>query len=117
VKHPERLAELIARGAFAQVTTHSLLGGFGRKIEKSAWSLCRSGLIHIVSSDAHHVVRRGFRLREAYDVIRERMGEPWENYFLNNAQCVINDKPFSSKPALAHSSEGVLRHLFSYFHK
>jgi protein-tyrosine phosphatase len=117
VKHPERLAELIARGAFTQVTTHSLLGGFGRQIEKSAWSLCRSGRIHIISSDAHHVVRRGFRLREAYDVIRERMGEPWENYFLNNAQCVINDKTFSNKPALAPSSEGVLRHLFSYFHK
>ncbi|WP_429369544.1 tyrosine-protein phosphatase [Paenibacillus sp. DS2015] len=114
VKHPERLAELIERGAWAQVTTHSLLGGFGRRIEKAAWSLCRSGLIHIVSSDAHHVERRGFRLRQAYDVIRERMGEPWENYFLNNAQCVIEDKPFSSKPESTYS-EGVLRRFLSYF--
>ncbi|AJS61164.1 tyrosine-protein phosphatase [Paenibacillus sp. IHBB 10380] len=114
VKHPERLAELIERGAFAQVTTHSLLGGFGRRIEKAAWSLCRSGLIHIVSSDAHHMERRGFRLREAYDVIRGRMGKPWENYFLNNAQCVIEDKPFSSKPE-PPLLEGVIRRLLSYF--
>lgn len=115
VKHPERLAELIERGAFAQVTTHSLLGAFGRVIEKSAWSLCSRGLIHIVSSDAHHVERRGFRLREAYDVIGERMGEPWEDYFLNNAQCVLENKPFSSKPDVTSSSKGVLRRLLSHF--
>jgi protein-tyrosine phosphatase len=116
VKHPERLAELVEEGAFAQVTTHSLLGGFGRQIEQSAWSLCRSGLIHIVSSDAHHLERRGFRMREAYTIIRERMGEQWENYFLNNAQCVVEDKPFGSKPVAAPLSGGVLRRLLSYFY-
>lgn len=115
MKHPERLAELIERGAFAQVTSHSLLGGFGRRIEKMAWTLCKSGLIHIVSSDAHHVKLRGFRLSEAYAVIRERMGEQWENYYLNNATCVIEDRPFGSKPANEVSSGGVLQRIGSYF--
>lgn len=115
VKHPERLAELVEEGALAQVTTHSLLGGFGRQIEQSAWSLCRSGLIHIVSSDAHHLDRRGFRMREAYAVIRERMGEQWVDYFLNNAQCVAEDRPFGSKPAATPLSEGVLRRLLTFF--
>ena len=41
VQHPERLAELVEAGAFAQVTTHSLVGGFGKRIEQTAWSLCR----------------------------------------------------------------------------
>jgi protein-tyrosine phosphatase len=116
VKHPERLAELVEDGAFAQITTHSLLGGFGRQIELSAWSLCRSGLIHVVSSDAHHVERRGFRMREAYAVIRNRMGEQWEIYFLNNAVCVVENRSFGSKPAAVPSSEGALRRLFSYFY-
>jgi protein-tyrosine phosphatase len=115
VKHPERLAELVEEGAFAQVTSLSLLGGFGRRIEQSAWSLCRSGLIHIVSSDAHHPVHRGFRLREAYDVIRKRMGAQWESYYLNNAQCVVEDKPFGSIPAITQSSESAFRRLLSYF--
>ncbi|MCD9024052.1 tyrosine-protein phosphatase [Cohnella silvisoli] len=115
VRHPERLAELIKAGAFAQVTTHSLLGGFGRQIEQVAWSLCRSGLIHIVSSDAHHLERRGFRMNEAYTAIRERMGEQWENYFLSNAICVADNKPFGNKPVAAPSSDGVIRRLFSYF--
>ncbi len=115
MKHPERLAGLIERGALAQVTSHSLLGGFGNRIEKLAWRLCESGLIHIVSSDAHHVERRGFRMREAYDVIRERMGEPWENYLLENAQCVIEDRSIGSMPAHEPSSKGVLHRLYSYF--
>ncbi|OAB41189.1 tyrosine-protein phosphatase [Paenibacillus antarcticus] len=116
MKHPERLAELIERGAFAQVTTHSLLGGFGRRIEKMAWFLCKSGLIHIVSSDAHDMERRGFRLREAYEVIGERMGKQWENYFLNNSACVLDDSPFGSKPVEAEASSwGVLHRLGSYF--
>lgn len=116
VKHPERLAELIEAGAFAQVTTHSLLGGFGKRIEQSAWSLMKDGLIHIVSSDAHHVERRGFRLREAYDSIERRMGEHWVSYLQSNAQSIIEDKPFRIQPPAA-SSKGVVRRFLSYFHK
>lgn len=117
MNNPERLAEMVEEGAYAQVTTHSLLGGFGRRIEQSAWSLCRSGLIHIVSSDAHHPERRGYRMREAYGVIRERMGEQWENYFLNNAQCVVANKPIGSIPAAAPSTESAFRRLLTYFNK
>ncbi|OAB32924.1 tyrosine-protein phosphatase [Paenibacillus glacialis] len=114
MKHPDRLANLIERGAWAQVTTHSLLGGFGKRIEKLAWTLCKRGLIHIVSSDAHHVERRGFRLREAYNVIGDVMGEQWQNYFLNNAQCVIDDRPFEIQPVEKPSSGGILHRLGSY---
>lgn len=117
MKHPERLAELIDLGAFAQVTTHSLLGGFGRRVEKLAWTLCKSGLIHIVSSDAHHVEHRGFRMREAYIEIRKRMGEEWENYYLSNAQNILENRPFESIPAKEPLSEGVLHRICSYFQK
>jgi protein-tyrosine phosphatase len=115
VEHPERLADLIREGAFAQVTTHSLLGGFGKRIKQSAWSLCSSGLIHIVSSDAHHLERRGFRLREAYDAIHERMGAEWVSYFLSNSQCVTGNKPFGRMPIEALSTRSVWNRLFSYF--
>lgn len=116
VKHPERLAELIEAGAYAQVTSHSLLGGFGKRIEQSAWSLLREGLIHIVSSDAHHIDRRGFRLGEAYHSIERRMGEQWVSYLQGNAQAVIEDKPFHIQPDVS-SSKGIARRLLSYFYK
>lgn len=117
VQHPDRLAELIEAGAFAQVTTHSLLGGFGKRIEQSAWSLLKAGHIHIVSSDAHHIVRRGFRLREAYDAIERRMGEQWVNYLQLNAKSVLEDIPFHSKPETTASSKGLLSRFTSLFYK
>jgi protein-tyrosine phosphatase len=116
VKHPERLAELIEAGAFAQVTSHSLLGGFGKRIEQTSWSLMKAGLIHIVSSDAHHIERRGFRLREAYDSIERRMGEQWVSYLQMNAQSIIANEPFHSQPAVS-SADGVVRRIISYFYK
>lgn len=117
VKHPDRLAELIQAGAYAQVTTHSLLGGFGKRVEQSAWSLLKAGSIHFVASDAHHVVRRGFRLAEAYETIEQRMGEQWVHYMQANAQSVLEDKPLHNRPAEIVSSEGVIRRFISYFHQ
>ncbi|WP_424769265.1 tyrosine-protein phosphatase [Paenibacillus sp. sgz302251] len=117
VQHPERLAELVEAGAFAQVTSHSLLGGFGKRIEQSAWTLLKSGLIHVVSSDAHHMERRGFRMREAYDVIQSRMGEQWVEALKSNAQCVAADKPFCDQPIVISSSIGVVKRLLSLFQK
>ncbi|MEV5027108.1 DUF3885 domain-containing protein [Paenibacillus sp. LPE1-1-1.1] len=107
--------EVYVINRISYLTTHSLLGGFGRRIEQTAWSFCSSGLIYIGSSDAHHLERRGFRLREAYDAIHERMGEAWECFFLNNAQCVIGNKTFGRMPVEALSYRGVWSRLFSYF--
>ncbi|CAM4355325.1 protein tyrosine phosphatase [Paenibacillus alkaliterrae] len=114
VQHPERLAELVEAGAFAQVTSHSLLGGFGKRIEQSAWTLLKNGSIHIVASDAHHIERRGFRLREAYDAIERRMGEQWKSYLQINARHVLEDEPFNPQPFAANSTEGALRRVLSY---
>ncbi|TVY01262.1 tyrosine-protein phosphatase [Cohnella terricola] len=116
-EHPERLSELLEEGAYAQVTTHSLLGGFGRGVERTAWSLCAQGLIHLVSSDAHHPQRRGFRLREAYGTIRDRLGEEWETWYMDNARCVIENHSFGERPAIATSPPGGVRRLLSYFRK
>ncbi len=114
VKHPRLLAELVELGACAQMTTHSLLGDFGRQVRQAAWTLCESGLVHLVSSDAHHHERRGFRMREAYEAIRQRMGEPWEAYYKRNARCVADDMPFDSPPS-ATASDTLLRRLLSFF--
>ena len=122
--HPERnaeiaarpglLAELVERGAYAQMTANSLLGGFGRQVRQAAWTLCESGLIHLVSSDAHDPERRGFRLREAYASIHERMGEPWEAYYKRNAQCVVEDGLFDRPPSIMRPKDNVVRRMISF---
>jgi len=111
---PGRLAELIAEGAYAQMTTHSLLGGFGRGVQRAAWTLCESGLIHVVSSDAHHPERRGFRLAEAYAAIRSRMGESWASYFEDNAGSILDNRALGAAPPIERE-ERLLRRLFGFF--
>lgn len=117
VQHPERLAELVEAGAFSQVTSHSLLGGFGKRIEQSAWSLLKSGHIHIVSSDAHHIEKRGFRLLESYELIEARLGAEWVEYLQSNAAHIINNTRFDKQPSLQTSSKGAVRRLLSLFSK
>lgn len=113
VQHPERLEELIDLGASAQLTTHSLLGGFGKRIEQASWELLRRGCIQLLSSDAHHVTRRGFRMGEAYAFIERTMGEQWTAYLKANASCVLGDKPFGEQPPIPGASGGKVRKLFA----
>ncbi|SFF23850.1 protein-tyrosine phosphatase [Paenibacillus catalpae] len=100
VQNPDRLAELVELGAYAQVTTHSLLGGFGRGIEKASWTLCRRGLIHIVASDAHHLEWRGFRMKDAYERVEAELGPAWRRYFERNAQAIWDGRDLTDQPTL-----------------
>ena len=66
--HPERsptfladldeLAELVRRGAFAQLTAGSLRGDFGRTVQRGARGMLERGLAHVVASDAHAATGR-----------------------------------------------------------
>lgn len=112
---PRRLEALLEGGAIAQVTSHSLLGGFGRGVEKTAWTLCRSGLIHIVSSDAHHAERRGFKLSEAYAAVGKRLGGQYVSFYQSNAGRIISDQPLEPMLEAIQASGGPLRRFLSKF--
>ncbi|SDS96998.1 protein-tyrosine phosphatase [Paenibacillaceae bacterium GAS479] len=120
LREPHRLEELIDLGAWTQVTTHSLLGLYGKNIEKGAWSMVKNGLIHLVSSDAHHAQRRGFKLSEAYTLIEARMGQAVRHYFEANAVRLLAGEELEPAAAglLAHlqtqdaGPRGLLRSLF-----
>jgi protein-tyrosine phosphatase len=125
IAHPERnaaiardprlLEQLVDAGAVAQVTTHSLLGGFGRGVEKTAWTLCGRGLIHLVSSDAHHPERRGFRLNEAYEAVRKRLGDSSVRFYQSNASRIVFDLPLDRMAEETHASGGAFRRFISKF--
>ena len=102
--NPRLLSELVFIGAIAQVTTHSLLGDFGDRIMKAAWSLCRAGLIHIVSSDAHHVERRAFSLSQAYQAISDQLGPGWSQYYQNNAASLLANDALKTNPTMARET-------------
>src|SRR5699024_12627952 len=58
VERKDLLADLIKDGALAQVTAASVCGDLGQDLQDVALDLINEGLIHIVSSDAHHSVNR-----------------------------------------------------------
>ncbi|MCU0229925.1 MAG: hypothetical protein MUC67_00965 [Acidobacteria bacterium] len=55
---PARYEALVARGVLGQMTTSSLLGTFGKKVQALAESFVRRGLVHILASDAHDTAYR-----------------------------------------------------------
>lgn len=107
--NPRLLSELVFVGAIAQVTTHSLLGDFGDRVKKAAWSLCRAGLIHLVSSDAHHVECRAFRLSQAYQAISDELGPGWSEYYQNNAASLLANDAMAVNPSVAAESNLLYR--------
>src|SRR3954465_2690073 len=79
VTHPERYVYLqtlpefprtcLEHGAVLQVTSGSILGDFGRRAHDEAWRLILAGLVDIVASDAHDVMRRPPRMTAAIDAL------------------------------------------------
>lgn len=51
---PERLRDLVGRGALVQITSLAITGALGAAPQRSAISLMRAGLAHIIASDMHN---------------------------------------------------------------
>jgi protein-tyrosine phosphatase len=99
VEDPDKLYKLVGQGALSQVTSHSLTGQFGRKIQKVSVELCRSNLAHVIASDSHNVTQRPFALGEAYQVIDRELGPDVSEIYRNNAVHIIhNNEIHRQKP-------------------
>jgi len=55
IQNPSLLFELISNGAISQVTCASLIGKYGKDVQRFAIALLENGLAHLVASDAHHL--------------------------------------------------------------
>ena len=66
-RRPDRLADLVAAGALAQVTGASLAGRFGRTVRAAAVGMLERGLVHDLASDGHHATERPPGLREGLE--------------------------------------------------
>jgi len=96
---PELLEEWVEQGALCQATSHSLTGLFGRKIQKATLHMCRSKLIHFISSDAHNCKERDFALKEAYRIVDRAVGRGTMNRYRENAKRLLSNEDFvSEKP-------------------
>lgn len=77
-RDPDLLARFVAKGAITQITASSLTGEFGRPPLVASGEFYRRGLVHLVASDAHNLVRRPPRLAAARERVRKDWGEAVE---------------------------------------
>jgi protein-tyrosine phosphatase len=74
VKKPERLAAMVERGAWVQITAAAILGEMGRRTQAAIQQFFELGLVHLVASDAHSLDRRPPRLAAARDWVTRNWG-------------------------------------------
>src|SRR4051794_10796520 len=67
VRNPDRLERLVAQGCLASITDASLRGRFGGPVREAALTFLERGLVHNVTSDAHHATQRAPGLREGLE--------------------------------------------------
>lgn len=72
---PNRLLPFLEMGVLTQLTAPSIVGVFGKSIQKTAKQMLAHNMIYMVASDAHGISTRDFYLKEAYEVIAQEFGE------------------------------------------
>ena len=104
ITHPERnlpLRKDLARlekwvnfGCAVQITAQSLGDRFGKEAKRSAWSMLKKGLVHVVASDAHDVKYRPPRLDIARGLLTEEMDAGATRLLLvENPVAILNGAP------------------------
>lgn len=109
IAHPERnkrlqekpaiLANLIERGAFAQLDAGSLTGNFGREAYHVAKRIIEAGLAHFIATDAHHQDRRRPVLSRAAAIAADLGGVEYARSMVEaNPEALVNDRAIPFQP-------------------
>lgn len=92
MEYPEKLFTLVKKGTLTQVTTSSLTGHFGKKIQKFSMQLIEANLTHFIASDAHNISTRSFRIRESIAKLDKVFGSQVVLYFQENANLLMQNQ-------------------------
>ncbi|GAB2021889.1 tyrosine protein phosphatase [Pseudolactococcus yaeyamensis] len=88
--NPSLLEKYLKMGCLAQLTAPSLVGKYGKKIQKLSHYFVKNSMVQMLASDAHDVDNRNFYLAEAYEMIRKKYGEGKIDYYNCVARDIIN---------------------------
>ncbi|MHA7580071.1 tyrosine-protein phosphatase [Paenibacillus vandeheii] len=90
--NPDLLVEYLGQGALCQITAQSVMGLFGRKVQKWCFHFCKENGFHFISSDAHNLEDRTFMMTAAYHLLERRFGSRLVQSLQNNAWSVWNNQ-------------------------
>ena len=112
---PEIIYDCIKTGAIIQINSSSLIGKQGKEIQRLCNLLIGRNMVHLVATDAHGSQRRRPILKDAYQYIEKKSSkEMADNLFINNAQCILDNKEIIVEEPLEKSMEKVsfLKRIF-----
>ncbi|UFT98857.1 tyrosine protein phosphatase [Radiobacillus kanasensis] len=89
IENPNILYELVKKGTLTQITAASIVGKFGKKIQRFSQDLIEHNLTHFLASDAHNTTSRGFCMAESINEIDKTYGNNMVYFFMENAQTLI----------------------------
>lgn len=102
IAHPERnkaiiqdveiLYDLINAGALSQITSTSLTGVLGKKLQSFSIQLLENNLTHFISSDAHNTEERPFIMQSLFNNKKLNRVEDEMNQCIFNAEKLIADQ-------------------------
>lgn len=129
ISHPERYPMLmedpsplygwIETGALTQITAASILGIFGRKVQRFSRFLLEHRMVHILATDAHDMGLRKPRLSRALEETQAIVGkESAHRMVYDTPQAIVQGKPLQFDgpiPQGKPSSRNVVQRLLSLF--
>ncbi len=92
LRNPDLLYTLVQNGALTQLTAASLLGKFGKDMEKFSHQMIEANLTHFIASDAHNVTSRNNVLAEALEHVNQTFGIDDYYMFIENAECIVSGR-------------------------
>ena len=94
---PGRLVQLVESGCYVQITGDSLLGRFGRGARRAGGKFLKSGLVHVVASDAHSARDRRPALGTIAGLLSSMAGEDAARRLLcDHPARIIRGEPLES---------------------
>jgi protein-tyrosine phosphatase len=94
-RDPPRLYEWVNMGILCQLTAASLLGRFGKEVQRFSVFLLEHRLVHCLVTDSHGIGRRTPRLSEACKVIKSMSGNRSDRILYENPERIVHGEPIA----------------------
>lgn len=107
-KDPNELIPFLEMGVLTQLTAPSIVGVFGKDIQKTAKQMLKYNMLYMVASDAHNLKHRSFYLKEAYEVIRKECGQRKVDEMMQMTKDLVNGDS-TIKPTFSEIKEKKFR--------
>ena len=88
-ENPDLLLPYLEMGCLAQLTAPSLVGVYGKAIQKTTKEMLKRNLVQMIASDAHGIHKRTFYLKESCEIIIKDYGTEKMDWMQQVAQDII----------------------------